>query len=221
MKMTTLTKVSEKKVNLVKPFVGSLREKSANRPILKTALITETHIIATDSHRLIRIKHNETVTTPYLHHFKKEISGDYEASSYPDTSRLMPDPSNAEKILKINVLDWLEGHDIMKVAAKEHKNEIIHLKGRNLEVNAVKTFINKKGKEVKLPGFNQISSSYTLDDDTTIEEVAYNCSYMLDSLKVFKKEKVKDVTLYFYGKHRPMYFVGGDIEALILPVRSY
>jgi DNA polymerase III sliding clamp (beta) subunit (PCNA family) len=219
---TTIKGIELKKaIDLVKPFVGSLKMKTAPRPILKTALINNEYVIATDSHRLIRIKHNQEVSEPYLHHFKPELTQDVSVTSYPDISRLLPDKYNAKQEFKVNVAEWIEAHELGLVAAKEHKNTVIGLKEDQFNVNAVKTFINKKGKEEKQPDYNQISYKYTLDYNTNIEKVSYNCEYMLTALKVFKKLKEKEVTCYFYGPMRPMYFVSESVEVLILPVRTY
>jgi DNA polymerase III sliding clamp (beta) subunit (PCNA family) len=219
---TTIKGIELKKaIELVKPFVGSLKMKTAPRAVLKTALINNEYVIATDSHRLIRIKHNQEITEPYLHHYKPELTQDIAVTSYPDTSRLLPDKYNAQNILYVNVAEWIEAHELGLVAAKEHRNTVIGLKENQFNVNAVKTFINKKGKEEKQPDYNQISYKYTLDHTTNIEKVAYNCEYMLTALKVFKKLKEKEVACYFYGPTRPMYFVSDSVEILILPVRTY
>jgi DNA polymerase III sliding clamp (beta) subunit (PCNA family) len=219
---TTIKGIELKKaIDLVKPFVGSLKMKTALRPVLKTALINDEYVIATDSHRLIRIKHNQEVSEPYLHHYKPELTQDVAVTNYPDISRLLPDKTFASNILYVNVAEWIEAHELGLVAAKEHRNTVIGLKENQFHVNAVKTFINKKGKEEKQPDYNQISYKYTLDYNTNIEKVAYNCEYMLTALKVFKKLKEKEVTCYFYGPMRPMYFVSDSVEVLILPVRTY
>jgi hypothetical protein len=219
---TTVKGIELKKaIDLVKPFVGSLKMKTAPRPILKTALINNEYVIATDSHRLIRIKHNQEVTEPYLHHYKPELTQDVSVTSYPDISRLLPNKYNAQQEFKVNVSEWIEAHELGLVAAKEHKNITIGLKENQFNVNARKTFINKKGKEENVPDYDKISYKYTLDTNTNIEKVAYNCEYMLTALKVFKKLKEKEVTCYFYGPMRPMYFVSDSVEILILPVRTY
>lgn len=212
----------EKLIDVCKPFVGALKGKSVPRAFLKTALVNEKYIIVTDAHRLIRITHNQEVKEPYLHHYKKELTENVDIKSYPDTSRLLPDTSNAQKEILIDVTEWLEAHELGLIAAKEQgKNKDINLKNNQFIVNAVKTFINKKGKEEKQPDYEQISFKYTLDNNTGIEKVTYSCEYMLDAMKVFKKLKIEQVKLYFYGQHRPMYFVGKDIEILILPVRTH
>lgn len=233
--MNTLQGIEIKKaVELAKPFVGSLKKlKNVSRAVLKSALITEKYVIATDAHRLIRITHNNRVEESYLHHYKKEISGDYLVSNYPTIDRLIPNPWDAQKEILINVNDWLEAHELGLVAAKEHKNCTIYLqenefnvppctlkavKGKKADYSAIK---NMEGyKDIPVPEFEQISFKYTLPFSTAIEKVSYNCEYMLDVMKVFKKMKIQQVKLYFYGSLRPMYFVGENIELLLLPVRS-
>ena len=218
---TTIKGIEIKKaIALVKPFVGSLRGKKASRPILKTALINEKYIIATDAHRLIRITHNEKVQEPYLHHFKEELTRECVVTSYPNTDRLIPEQHNAQHSFQVNVVEWLEAHELGLVAAKEYKNRVISLENGEFKVNAVETIVNKQGKTVKNTDFNKIAYKYFMGE-CTIEKVAYNCEYMLDMLKIFKKLKLKEVTCYFYGPMRPMYFVSQCVEALILPVRTY
>jgi hypothetical protein len=218
---TTIKGIDVKKaLELAKPFVGSLRKKVDSRPILKTALITENYVIATDSHTLIRIKHNEEVTENRLHHYKSETNG-HGPESYPNISRLVPNPYDAQKEVKINVSEWLEAHTLALISAKEHKNRTTTLENNKISVQAVEEIVNKDGKKEKNPLFNQVSFTYTLDNDTEIEKVSYNCEYMLLALKTFKKLKCKEVTMYYYGSMRPMYFVSELAEALLLPIRSF
>lgn len=223
----------ESAAKIVKPFVGSLAGKTATRPVLKAALVTETHIIATNSHLLIKLRHEGT-DTPHLHHFKKEWTQNLEVSNYPKTDRLIPDPNNAQQVHFINVNEWLAAHEASLPAAKEHKNNIAHLKNGVLSVDPVKTktvkgtktdfskATGRKGyKDIAVPPFEQISFTYNLDHTNTIEHVVYNVEYMLMMLKVAKKLKLKEVEMYYYGPTRPMYFVGEEMEVVILPVRIY
>lgn len=232
----TKTKVSaaikiEEAAKIVKPFVGSLAGKNAMRPILKAACITEEHIIATNSHILIRLKHEGT-DTPRLHHYKKELTGNLDVSSYPKTDRLIPDTLNAEQVHFINVDEWLTAHEAALVAAKERENRDIHLQNGKLTVKPV-LYKDVKGKAtdrsrktgikgyvtVPVPEFEQIRFTYNLDHTNTIEHVAYNAEYMVMMLKVAKKLKLKEVEMYYYGPTRPMYFVSEEMEVIILPIR--
>lgn len=212
--MTTIQLSKEMKSYLtsVKVFVS----KAKTRPVLTAALVNEKYIIATDSHRLIRITHNQEVDEQYLHYYKANPG--YNGSSYPDTSRLMPNPSDAKQEFTLDVKEWLEAHESGLVAAKEHeKNNPITLKENKLHVKESAT---KKGKYID--PVNRISFTYTLDKTTELDEnITYNCKFMIDALKVFKKFKHKEVKVYFYGTTRPFLLVAGNIEVLILPIRTY
>jgi hypothetical protein len=224
----------QKAIELDKPFVGSLKStKNVGRPVLKAALVTNEYVIATDSHRLIRIRHNETVSENYLHHYKKDISGAYLPENYPQTERLIPDTYNAQKEILINVGQWLEAHNLGLVAAKEYDNRNINLsenvfevkpcrmkavKGKKTDYSGIKSM--KGYKDIPVPEFDQLSFRYTIPFSTAIEHVTYNCQFMLDALKVFKKLGCEQIKLYFFGPARPMLLVGGDVEIIILPIRS-
>ena len=230
--MTTTTGIKiEAAAKMVKPFVGSLAGKSATRPVLKSALVTETHIIATNSHLLIRLRHEGT-DTPHLHHFKKEWTQNLDVSSYPKTDRLIPDVSNAQQMHFIDVDEWITAHEASLAAAKEYKNRDIHLKNGKLSVDPVlhkddKGKVTDKSKltgihgykTVAVPEFDQIRFTYNLDHTNTIEHVAYNAEYMLMMLKVAKKLKLKEIEMYYYGPTRPIYFIGEEMEVVILPIR--
>ena len=80
----------EQALKLAKPYVGTLGKKAGSRPVLKTALVTEKHVIATNSHILIRIAHDEEGVTPYLHHYNEQddseevmVTGDVEITILP------------------------------------------------------------------------------------------------------------------------------------------
>lgn len=231
MKTTTTGIKIEDAVKMVKPFVGSLAGKGAARPILKTALITEEYITATNSHLLIRLRHEGT-DTPRLHHYKKEWSAQYDVTDYPKTDRLIPNTLHAQEMHFINVDEWFAAHEAALPAAKERENRDIHLKNGKLSVDPVfhkdikgkktdiSTLTGREGyKTVAVPEFDQISFTYNLDHTNTIEHVAYNAEYMLMMLKVAKKLKLKEVEMYYYGPTRPMYFVAEEMEVVILPIR--
>lgn len=207
--MKTLTKGLEvkKALEIVKPFVGSLRKKFDPRPVLKTALVTENHITATDASILIRIKHGEEVQEPYIHSYK---GNEFDLKQFPQVERLFPDIYNAQLSFKMNIAEWLEAHSLALIAAKEHKNKVTRLEGNKILVN----HSNETEK------FNEINFSYSLDNNTGVEKVSYNCEYTLMALKAIKKMKETEVTCYFYGPLRPMLLKGENIEIILLPVRA-
>lgn len=221
---TTINGISvEKAVKVAKSFVASLRKKNASRPILQRALVTETHVIATDSHRLIRIKHNEHVKEPYLHHYKTPNDA-MDASNYPQVDRLFPSLSDAREVISVNVAEWIQAHDTGLVAAKERTNKMVTLHPNGyLEIPPVLTKLDKDGKEIENDPFNQIRFSHQLlDQAINIDKTSYNCEYMLQAMKALKQLGYKETTLQWYGHLRPMYITTLDelVEILILPVRT-
>lgn len=200
----------DKAIEIAKPFVGSLRKKSDSRPILKTALVTEKHVITTDGSILIRILHNEKDTEPFIKHYKEStISIGYGPKNYPQTDRLFPDTSYAKQSFSLDVNEWIKAHTLAKSHAKELKNNDVIL-----SKNEISVYSND-------PNVTEKTFKHALDSDTSIEKVSYNCEYMLMALKAFKKMKQTKVTVYFYSSMRPMLFKADNIEVLLMPVRLY
>lgn len=192
----------KKAIEIAKPFVVK-KKKNPSRPVLQYSLVTPEYVIATDGYRLIRIRHDEPIQAPYLYDYKLKRAVD-KASEYPPTERLFPDTTQARSRFTIDVKEWLKIHELAHIAAKALKNKATQLKDNVIQVNAP----------------DVISFKHTLDQDTSIE-IAYNCEYMLHVLKAYKKAKIDHVDVYCFGNTRPMYFVAGDIEILLMPLRSY
>ena len=190
----------KKAIEIAKPFVIK-KKKNPSRPILQYSLVTPEYVIATDGYRLIRIRHDEPIQ-PYLYDYKQKQAID-EASEYPSTERLFPDTTLAPHFT-IDVKEWLQIHELAHIAAKPLKDKVTILKDNTIQVNVQ----------------DVISFKHTLDQNTGIE-VAYNCEYMIDTLKAYKKAKIHHVDVYFFGKTRPMYFVAEGVEALLMPLRVY
>lgn len=199
----------EKAVQLAKPFVGSLRKKQDARPILKTALVTQQHVITTDATYLVRISHNEELSSSYLHHYK-ESTKNLEVPNYPQIERLLPDTYDAQHSFTIDLKEWIQAHDLGLIAAKgnDSKNDDITLQNDKLLVN--KPDLN----------FDSIGFAHSIEP-TNIEKVTYNCKKMLEILKTFKKAKQNNVTVHYYGPFRPIYFKSEEVEAILLPIRKY
>lgn len=218
--MKTLTKniTVDAAIKLVKPFIGSLpntdKDLSSIKKVLKTALITPEYVIATDSHRLIRITHNEVLTENSLHHYKP-YTKDKTAADYPKIERLFPDLAYAKNVFTINVAEFLEAHEAGYVVAhgnaevKKRDSFVIKLSGNILQV--VPTVERD---------FNQAGYKYTLDDGAPEEvSVHYNSKYMVDCMKVLQKLKHKEATIYYYGPHRPFLITAEDVDMILLPVK--
>ena len=192
----------KKALEIAKPFVVK-KKKNPSRPVLQYSLVTPEYVIATDGYRLIRIRHDEPIQAPYLYDYKLKRDVD-KASEYPPTERLFPDTTQAHAHFTIDVKEWLQIHELAHIAAKELRDKVTQLKDNIVQVNAP----------------DVISFKHTLDQDTGIE-IAYNCEYMLNTLKAYKKTKIRHVDVYYFGETRPMYFVAGNVEALLIPLRTH
>lgn len=187
----------EKAIEIAKPFVI---KKNPSRPILQYSLVTPEYVIAMDGYRLIRIRHDEPIKAPYLYDYKRKRAVD-NASEYPKTERLFSDTTQTRAHFTIDVKEWLKIHELAHIAAKPLKDKVTILKDNVIQVNVP----------------DVISFKHTLDQNTGIE-IAYNCEYMLHALKAYKKAKIHHVDVYLFIKTRPMYFVAGDIEVLLMPL---
>jgi hypothetical protein len=197
MKLSTIFKL-EKLIKIVKPFIGSLRGKGFIRPILKTALINEKHIIATDSKIAIRINHNNDIKESYLHHYKEEETSNLMHSSFPNMERLFPNTYDAQKSFKINVNEWIDIHTKTLEYVKNNKNNVVTLSNNELYTE---------------------HEYFPLSLNTEVDQISYNCKYMLMALKAFKQLGNKEINIYFHGKLRPIQFISENAEVILLPVR--
>lgn len=202
MSTTTLIKgiTVEKALAVSKSFAS----KRVSRPILTTSLVTASHVITTDSHRLIRITHGEDVAENYVHNHYEKFGYCGEARNYPDVSRIVPLPENAKLVANIDVNHWLESHKLAlkSDSIKKNQSKIVWVRDGNR--------LTDRDNELE---YAQLAVSKNIDN------VAYNCKYMIDGLTALKKLKVKQAKLYFYGPLRPLLFVAENVEVLILPCR--
>lgn len=209
----------KKAADVAKPFVGSLKFKGFNRPVLKTAFVGDQFVMATNSHIAICIKHGET-TMPYLHHYIPETRTE-SVNSYPNVYRIFPHPMDAKLEFEMDVEEYLEAHQIVLFAAKQHKNNICRLQD---ELLSVKPLLEQTagGKIKRTPAFEQVDVKHELKSHPNVN-VTYNCEYMIMAMKAFKKLKIKKITCFYYGPLKPMLFKDEDSQAdvLILPIKIH
>ena len=207
----------EAALKLAKPYVGPLRRKDPGpRPILKCALVNEEYVIATNAHFLIRIRHNESITEPYLHHFKeeyKEFIGNMTAKNYPQTERLIPEKHYAVASGPVNVKELFEAIDGAQVVAKQNEKII-------KETVRVRLMPDKVYVPDLVKGFETGEYTYRFDRNIPIkEEMYFNGDYLTQVFRTFKQYKEKNVDMYFFGKLRQIYLVAGAVEIILLPCR--
>lgn len=203
-------------LEIAKPFTALYWEKDLTNltayssrkdllSILKKALVTQIHVVASNSHYAIRIRHDDIYTFPMLYDYKKN-EDDININKYPSATRLFPAIRFAEASFSIDVNDWLEAHKQAFVQARNIKNKIVRLEGKTITVHSASGEIYK----------------YNLKQEHSVpQEVAYNCKYMINILKAFKRAGIEEVTLYFFGKWRALYFHGRNVEASLATLRAY
>ena len=234
----------EQALKLAKPYVGTLGKKAGSRPVLKTALVTEKHVIATNSHILIRIAHDEPSVEPYLHHYKKyDETEAFEASHYPKTDRLFPDRDYAKSSGPMDTQEMYEAMENACVAAKMNAEfELEQLKIKNSRVpkhlkltveqlkrdaegaKSARVYLTEDKAEVFDTRHVSETGSFTYNFDEPIpipEKMAFNPEYLKKAIVSFRSSKEKTIECNFYGPLRPLYLVAGDVEVIILPVRVY
>ena len=229
----------ETAVKLAKPFVGSLKT-AGERPILKSALVTGEYVIATNSHFLIRIKHDETINphAHYLHHYKKEITEHLDAKSYPKTDRLIPDPNYANSSGTLDTKEMFEAIQGAAVAGEfnhkvDYENAIYEnsqlpkqrRKGKDTikTLTAPKVVLTEDKAHVKAftKEFRTGEYTYTFDSKLPLQETTFNVDYLKTIFKTFKAAKEPEIKAHWTSNMRPWYLVAGDIEIIILPVRTW
>ena len=201
-------------LKLAKPYVGSLRKKNpGGRPILKCALVNEEYVIATNAHFLIRIRHNESITEPYLHHFKeeyKEFIGNMTAKNYPQTERLIPNKYMAIASGPVEVKKMYEAAAGAQVIAAQSGKILMDVIRVHLEEDKIHTKdAQKTPHDVYTHRFDRLIP--------VTEETCFNGDYLKQVFRTFKQHKEKNVDMFYYGPTRPIYLVAGAVEVVLLP----
>ena len=216
----------EAALKLAKPYVGNLRKKDPGmRPILKCALVTEEHVIATDSHRLIRIRHNESITEPYLHHFKesyKNYIGILTARNFPQTERLFPQKSYAISSGPVDVKEMYEAAAGAQVVTSKNTKVLKELFEDEVIREVVRVTDSRLYVVDKLEHHPE-TSGYKCDLNQLIpitEETHFDGNYFKQIFKTFKQAREKTADMYFFGPKRQTYLVAGPIEIILLPCRK-
>lgn len=188
---------------------------SAHRKVLTGVLHQENGTLTvTDSHRLYQALDVDGVDEDVV----KTVTGRVINEKYPDVSRLIPDTSEANSTVRFNVKEL---HD-----AVDHIYNVAKLADETVTMGVERDHVYASAQVIEEPGKLTTEMRASYDVQLPLEEgntFRVNAKYLLDALKMFKAEKEEEVTLYFYGKHRPFTIWNdrADLIALILPLRSY
>lgn len=187
---------------------------NAHRKVLTGVLHQENGTLTvTDSHRLYQALNVDGVDADVV----KTVTGRVIDEKYPDVSRLIPDTNDAGSTARFNVKEL---HD-----AVDHIYNVAKLADETVRLVVERDHVYTSAK-VKEPGELTTEMRASYDVQLPLEEgngFRVNAKYLLDALKMFKAEKEEEVTLYFYGKHRPFTIWNdkADLTALLLPIRIY
>lgn len=184
--------------------------KKNSRPVLMYTQHTEDgDIIATDSHRLIKIKN--------IHGFKEEYLVDpkhfhFAKGNYPNVERLIPeDGVEVIALSKEQIKLWLQIFKSINQTLKIMKTRrgIVHM---NFKENHIEMELPEHDVSIKLP--------HDLYRKPEMEVICFQAEYMRDALEAHFKMNSEQLKLYFNSSMRP--FVMDDdasVITLILPVR--
>lgn len=194
-----------------KEFKNALKfvSKSTARPVLAGVHVKEDQIIATDSYRMIAIG----IDTPKAMVGKQfDKAGREVQGNYPAVDSIMNGAfKKATNEFEIDVKDWLDGHELMNILAKNQtKNCPVTLKA--------------DGKEMRLTAQDaeRNTGSYLFEAKTKIKniDIIYNASFMIDILKVFKDLGHKTAKIGFAGSTDIITMQDGNVSMILLPIRK-
>lgn len=208
----------ETALKLAKPYVGSLAKDPGTRPVLKTALVTEEYVIATNTHILIRIKHDDLISEPYLHKYRdyKELEYD-EISRYPKgVHKIVPTPDSHYTSGTLSTKEMLEAIEGACVTSTQNTKALSLTKPQHVLMEPEKMSVTPS-----MENFDTGSYSYTFDKALPLEKTAFNPHYLKIAFKTFKAAGEKSINSHWLERHRPWLLTSNDIEVVVLPVRTY
>ncbi|MBB6445409.1 DNA polymerase III subunit beta [Bacillus benzoevorans] len=155
-------------------------------------------IVITENQVLFKAKH--------LLFFSRLLEG-----NYPDTSRLIPNESKTDIVLKTK--EFLQAIDRASLLARESRNNVVKLstiETGDIQISSNTPEVGKVVEEIK---------SQSLEGEEL--KISFSAKYMMDALKALEGT---DIKISFTGAMRPFIIcpINDDsILQLILPVRTY
>lgn len=186
--------------------------KGGHRPVLNYAKHTASgDIVATDSHRLIKIRK--------IHGFKEEYLVDpkyfnFAKGNYPDTERLSGREDHVETIVlsKEHIKLWLQLFKSMNQTTKVMKDSM-GIGKMNFKEDHIEIELSVHKITIKLP--------HEVYQKPMMDAISFRLEYMRDALEAHFKLNSQQLTFYFNGPMKP--FVMDDdnaVTTLVLPVRT-
>ena len=193
---------------------------SAGRPILHGVYFRKDGaLVVTDSHRMYLATESHSQTGEVVQNPK---TGEYIDGNYPDVSRLVPDKVDAKAVITLNNIDY----HVKSVKAIQQVATIPKRNGDSFtkKISTIVSITNDSGREVLLTTYDSgATANYTIglaEEASEPIKLSLNAEYLAQALDIFKDAGIRDVTLYYYGSLRPFTLEGGNMTALILPMRT-
>ena len=215
-------KMKQLKVKEVSSILKKYVMTRDTRPVLQNANVTENHIIATDSHQLIRINRsiveNEFFTNETKLFDPKSSTYSNLEANYPEVDRLFPNHFEAElTITADNIKRSIEVINYFQHISGNKKNTAINITTHNNEL----VFGCSLVKEGELSEFYKTGIQSNEDVSITLNGEFFK--NMLNSFKkVLKTIGQTEFKMNFISNMRPVLFetVNKELEILVLPIRT-
>lgn len=201
----------------IRPDLKRISAKSGTRPALISAYNDGTHVNVTDTHVALRIEKEAITGSPIGPDEGIDVhTGEEMKGSYPELRRLFPTSDAKSEITldKSQVNEMKKAFERMGVLVKSKKN------------HPVKWAVY--GETAKLSVYNEEDGSTANDvvdhgKHANFHEVHVNYKLINNVLTFAKKTMVAgdEITVKFYGQHRPILIEGNAWQALVLPIRMY
>lgn len=185
---------------------------SSSRPTLKGVHHLSTHVVATDSHRLMRADYTMKDLEGKIVDPK---TGNTIEGNYPDTSRLVPSLDDARITFDLDIPSTIQFLKAVKT----------------LKIERVVFYNHPDKNKVHLRASNSLDTvnlsldtMYGIHSTVDLEPTYCNTIYLLDALE-WLKEYYSIVTVHWYGRLRPFCITPqnhiDNALALILPIRPH
>lgn len=199
------------------------------RPVLQNMYFDNNTIVATDSHRLIRINYEHNKTNELFNPKNNEfVDCNY---NYPSVERIIPLNENANNIISINS----DEIDLIISVLKAYKH---------LKVTSLTLTLNKEKSQYEMninfsdfimysaDILKKLNINFQLENesvtDNTVDKLLLTVDYFLNALEFLKDYDnkptlVNDYKIYLYDSVKPILITNSknDFEYVICPRRQY
>lgn len=181
---------------------------SKSRPVLGGVIHRDGNLAVTDSHRLY------FATDAYEGEEKNvnpKTGAEIVDGNYPDVSRLIPYASDAKFTAKIDVDKAAQAVKLIESAGKVDKASDFITIERDLADLVFATHTD-----------SVVDCRYIAGDNLDGEAFRMTASakYVAEAFALMKDAGLTEVSFNYFGENRPFTFTGGNLTALILPVRT-